>query len=605
MLNFDELNKGASQKQIDPRKLFTTLDRHARFKRPLDEQSDVLDSWLLKRERQDTTIKMNTGAGKTLVGLLALQSSINENIFPAVFVTPDNYLVSQVQKEAKELGIKTTDDPNSHDFIAGRAILVINIMKLVNGRSVFGVSPEGVKIKIGSVVVDDAHACLQTVAEQFSLVLKNSHPVYKELFKLFKEELSDQSRFEFLSVEAEDPNALVAVPFWSWSNKYTEVTAILHKHRADDDIKFAFPLVSDVIRLCHCVIGGTRLEIAPNYLPIDVIPAFARAQRRIYMTATLADDGILVSHFNAKPEFASDPIKPKGVGDMGDRMILAPQEINPKITRQEIKALAIDISKTKNVVVIVPSSKAADFWKDGAAQILDRTNIGQGVEQLKEKHVGLVVLINKYDGVDLPDDACRLLLIDGVPEVYGLIERTEMAALAGTEIEITRQVQRIEQGMGRGVRSSDDYCVVLLLGSKLSRRVHSPSAREKFNSSTLAQIDLGISVTQQIRGQPVSELRPVLNLCLDQDPNWKKTSRNALVNAAETPPKPIDAVVICGRAAFDAARSRDFPKAADTMRAAVDAAKDNHTRGFITDRRGIHSCVRSSKSAGDIAFRLT
>ena len=101
VLNFDELNKGASQKQTDPRKLFTTLDRHARFKRPLDEQSDVLDSWFLKRERQDTTIKMNTGAGKTLVGLLALQSSINEGIFPAVFVTPDNYLVSQVVKEAK------------------------------------------------------------------------------------------------------------------------------------------------------------------------------------------------------------------------------------------------------------------------------------------------------------------------------------------------------------------------------------------------------------------------------------------------------------------------------------------------------------------------
>jgi len=581
VLNFDELNKGASQKQTDPRKLFTTLDRHARFKRPLDEQSDVLDSWFLKRERQDTTIKMNTGAGKTLVGLLALQSSINEGIFPAVFVTPDNYLVSQVVKEAKDLGIRTTEEADSPDFIAGRAILVINIMKLINGRSVFGVAAEGTKIKIGAIVIDDAHACLQTVAEQFSLVLKNNHPVYKELFKLFKEELSDQSRFEFLSVEAEDPNALVKVPFWSWSNKYAEVSSLLHKHRHDDDIKFAFPLIADVIRLCHCVIGGKRLEIAPNHLPIDVIPAFARAQRRIYMTATLADDGILVSHFNAKPEFASDPIKPKGVGDMGDRMILAPQEVNPKITRQEIKALVSDVAKTKNVVVIVPSARSADFWNDTAALTLDRTNIGQGIDQLKRKHIGLVVLINKYDGVDLPDDACRLLVIDGVPEVYGLIERTEMAALAGTEIEITRQVQRIEQGMGRGVRSSDDYCVVLLVGSRLSRRVHSPSAREKFNSSTLAQIDLGIAVTLQVRGKPVTELRPVLDLCLNQDANWRKTSRNALVNATEPAARPIDPVVIGGRAAFDLARSRDFPKAAETMRAAVDVIEDAHTHAAI------------------------
>jgi replicative superfamily II helicase len=143
ILNFDELNKGVSQKQTDPRKLFTTLDRNARFKRPLDEQSDVLDNWFLKRERQDITIKMNTGAGKTLVGLLALQSSINEGVFPAVFVTPDNYLVSQVVKEAKELGIRVTEDADNPDFIAGRAILVINIMKLINGRSVFGVALTG------------------------------------------------------------------------------------------------------------------------------------------------------------------------------------------------------------------------------------------------------------------------------------------------------------------------------------------------------------------------------------------------------------------------------------------------------------------------------
>ena len=33
----------------------------------------------------------------------------------------------------------------------------------------------------------------------------------------------------------------------------------------------------------------------------------------------------------------------------------------------------------------------------------------------KRAHVGLVVLINKYDGIDLPDDACRVLVIEGLP----------------------------------------------------------------------------------------------------------------------------------------------------------------------------------------------
>src|SRR5699024_5803446 len=102
--------------------------------------------------------------------------------------------------------------------------------------------------------------------------------------------------------------------------------------------------------------------------------------------------------------------------------------------------------------------------------------ITDGVNNLKKRHVGLTVLINKYDGIDLPGTACELLVIDGLPEVYGLAERLEMLLLDGTERQLVRQIQRIEQGMGRGVRSSDDYCVVLLLGGKLTQRLHQPKA---------------------------------------------------------------------------------------------------------------------------------
>ncbi len=44
---------------------------------------------------------MNTGSGKTTVGLLMLQSCLNEGVGPAVYVVPDNYLVNQVCDEAK------------------------------------------------------------------------------------------------------------------------------------------------------------------------------------------------------------------------------------------------------------------------------------------------------------------------------------------------------------------------------------------------------------------------------------------------------------------------------------------------------------------------
>ena len=46
-LDYKKIKSGLpSQKQIDPRKIFTTLKRDtAKFKRPSDEQGDVFDAW--------------------------------------------------------------------------------------------------------------------------------------------------------------------------------------------------------------------------------------------------------------------------------------------------------------------------------------------------------------------------------------------------------------------------------------------------------------------------------------------------------------------------------------------------------------------------------
>jgi replicative superfamily II helicase len=133
VLDFGKLNSNSSGKQTDPRKLFTTLKRAPRFKRPLDEQADVLDSWYERRTAKNITLKMNTGAGKTVVGLLCLQSCLNEDIKPVVYVTPDRFLTEQVVREAADLGIAVTEDEKDPEFLSGRAILVVNIFKLING----------------------------------------------------------------------------------------------------------------------------------------------------------------------------------------------------------------------------------------------------------------------------------------------------------------------------------------------------------------------------------------------------------------------------------------------------------------------------------------
>lgn len=176
---------------ISPRDIFGTLtDKDSKYDYLRHVQTEVMDKWFLNKEKKDTIIKMNTGSGKTVVGLLILQSCLEEKKGPAVYVAPDPYLVSQVIDEANKLGIKVTENEDSIDFISGDSILVINIFKLINGKSKFGVGER--KIDIGSIIIDDAHACLDSTEDQFTLRIDKETDCYTELYNLIREDLLSQ-----------------------------------------------------------------------------------------------------------------------------------------------------------------------------------------------------------------------------------------------------------------------------------------------------------------------------------------------------------------------------------------------------------------------------
>ena len=92
----------------DPQKLFQALPaKDKKYAYLRDVQGDVLGKWFAADKQKDTVIKMNTGSGKTTVGLLLLKSSLNEGVYPAAYFAPDNYLCSQVEAEAKRWGSKS------------------------------------------------------------------------------------------------------------------------------------------------------------------------------------------------------------------------------------------------------------------------------------------------------------------------------------------------------------------------------------------------------------------------------------------------------------------------------------------------------------------
>ncbi|MEV0811235.1 DEAD/DEAH box helicase [Micromonospora sp. NPDC050200] len=600
-LDWSRIGAGDREPLVRPRDIFAALPRKP-WSYLRQEQGEILEKWYARRHERDIPIKQNTGGGKTAVGLLIAQSSLNEKVGKAVYLAPDTYLAERVRQEAATLGIATASSPDQPAFLAQEAILVTTFQKVVNGRSVFGVVGDGREVTdLGIVVVDDAHSALATTEGQFRLLIPAGHAAYPRLVDMFAADLRHQTAKGWADIRAGEYNAVVRIPFWSWADRQDEVLQLLHQYRDDKPhFFFTWPLIAAVLPLCAAVVTSRGVEIRPPCPPIRMVPSFNDARRRVYLTATLTDDSVLVTDLDADPESATRPVTPGSAADLGERMILAPISLNPGMDEHEVRVLGRQFADGDrdgdgqtdadpvNVVVLVPSDRAAAAWSKFADRIYHVGDLAAGVEELRAGHVGVVVLVNKYDGVDLPQDACRLLIVDGIPRPVEGVERREAEALRRSPALRAREVQRIEQGMGRGVRDSSDYCAVLLLGARLGVATYDSGYLELFSPATQAQLALSRDVANQIQGEGLDAVRAALSACLDRAPQWVERSRRALADVAYADRGRVRPEAVAVRQAFDLAEAGQTAAAADRLQQTLNDIEDSALRGWLREQRAAY-----------------
>jgi len=71
-------------------------------------QGDALRDWHRNRGKNDIGVVLNTGAGKTLVGLLMAQSLVNETHGKVLYACSSIQLVEQTEEKAKGYGLDVT-----------------------------------------------------------------------------------------------------------------------------------------------------------------------------------------------------------------------------------------------------------------------------------------------------------------------------------------------------------------------------------------------------------------------------------------------------------------------------------------------------------------
>jgi len=247
------------------------------------------------------------------------------------------------------------------------------------------------------------------------------------------------------------------------------------------------------------------------------------------MSATVTDDSFLIKGLGISEEAINQPLIYKNEKWSGEKMVLFPSLIDPSLSREKIvQMFAKPVPSRKvGVVVLVPRFDSCKDWEAYGSTIAKKETIESKIQNLKEQKCTLVI-VNRYDGIDLPDDSCRILIMDSKPHPETLIDKYIEGCRSSSEVIATKTARAIEQGMGRAVRGEKDYCVVLLIGSELIKAIRTKEAKKYFSIQTQTQIDIGIEIANLEKEEiaegvnPFKALKDLISQCLIRDEGWKE-----------------------------------------------------------------------------------
>lgn len=520
-----------AERPIDPIKLYDTLDR-AHDKGPLrPAQLSVLKEWFENHlGDQDVIVKLHTGQGKTLIGLLMLQAQLNNGKGPALYLCPDNFLIDQTCEQAKQFGIATckADPELPDDFLNGYKILVTSVQKLFNGLTKFGLNRKSVPV--GTLLMDDAHACADRIREACRIRIPSDEPAYDALKTLFADDLEQQGLGTYADICNDKRDALLPVPYWAWIGHEADVARILSANAERKSIKFAWPAIKDILEHCQCVLSGIAIEIEPYIPPLEAFGSYANASQRIFMSATVTDDAFLVKGLQLTPETIINPLTYAKESWSGEKMVLLPSLIHEDLSR-ELIVKGYGTTKLKRhhgVVALAPGFAWIQDWESYGANVANKETVAAAIQELRRgEYERAVVLVNRYDGIDLPDDTCRTLIFDGKPFSESLIDLYEEMCRPYSVATLMRTVRTVEQGMGRSVRGEKDYSVVIIVGSDITRLVRDRDSRKFLSPQMSKQIEIGLEIAEMAQQEieagktPVDAFNGLVRQCIGRDEDWK------------------------------------------------------------------------------------
>lgn len=577
-----------------PDRLFRDLPRrkHASL---FDHQGQVLRNYVAQAlDATDVALQLPTGSGKTLVGLLLAEWRRRKFRERIVYLCPTRQLVHQVAEEASaKYGltvepftgkIKNYAPEAKTAYQDGDRVAVTTYNSLFNTNPFFD-NPD-------IIIIDDAHAAENYMASQWTLRVSRFEPEDDVLFTAMASVLKavlpphNYTRLTGDWQGVDDISWVDKIPGHLLTEIAAELRATITANVGNTDHRYPWRMLANHLHACQLYVSSSEIMLRPLIPPTWSHGPFAGAKQRIFMSATLGAGGDL-ERLTGRPRIKRLPI-PEGWDrqGIGRRFFMFPEK---SLTEEETLQLRRDLMrKASRSLVLTPNKLDAEaVSKDVTEHLKYPVFTADDLEVSKtgftsSKHAAAVIA-NRYDGIDFPDDDCRLLFVEGLSRTTNLQERFLINRMGANLLFNERIQTRVLQAIGRCTRGLNDYSAVVITGDELPAYLTDRKRRAYFHPELQAELEFGVDQSTRVKAQ---DLLDNFAIFLDHDEDWEEANQGILdAREAATQAKfpamdQLEAVVAQEIAWQTAMWNEDYTRAYDAARDVLGGLTDSALRGY-------------------------
>jgi hypothetical protein len=600
--------------------LFRDL-RSRRVQGLLAHQADVLREYEnTSLHHPDVAFQLPTGSGKTLVGVLLAEWRRRKFRERVVYLCPTLQLVHQVTNDAvQKYGIKVTPFTGSRKTYLPADRTAYNSAETVAitaYSSLFNTNPFFADPDV--IILDDAHAAENYIAKAWSVRISRFEDltVY-ELFAALLRPFIGETAYARIQNYPDDP--------WdrAWVDKIP--TAVLMRHKLEirtfldshlsghDELRYAWSVLKDHLHACHLYLSPKEFLLRPLIPPTERHQPFAGAKQRVYMSATLGEGGDL-ERVTGRRDIRRLPI-PKGwdAQGVGRRFFLFPESsLTGEQTRTLLAAIVQDVGRALVLVPDKPSALELTEWFEKNLQVstFDARALEASVANFVACPHAVAVLANRYDGIDLPDDTCRVLVMEGLPSATHPQERFFVERLGAAALLNDRILTRVTQAFGRCTRSATDYAAVVVIGERLHQYLAKLDHRKYMHPELQAELEFGL---EQSRDQRVDNFQENIRLFLAQSDEWEGANEQIVSKRQHARQTPLPGTAQLRTAVRheveynNALWNSDFTGALEQARKVLTALDISDLRGYralwnyLAGSAAMMACDAGNSSLGPVA----